>query len=281
VLENYKAIEQVLAEGRDFVTYSERTKQRVLVDRFGVRPEQINVVRHAPMDLARHVSVLGYPNAANARKLRSESLVGLALEKSVIQLPVANADFSFIFYPTQFRPSKNVISLLRAYDHLVKTKFFGHKLVLTGNPKTNDDIMSFVTSHDLELDVLFLKDLNEAELAGCYHLASLAVNTSISEGGMPFTFTEALSVGTPVVMSDIEVTREIITDPVLADATLFDAYDWRAVAAKIEWGIEHRAELLTMQETFYKDVLLKRTWDNVVDEHLALLDAIGSRAAVS
>lgn len=279
VLESYKAIERVLAEGRDFVTYSERIKHRVLVDRFAIRPEQVSVVRHAPMDLERHVNVTGYTNVAVARRLRSQSLLGLALSKSVIQMPVANADFDFIFYPTQFRPSKNVISLLRAYDHLVKTKFFGHKLVLTGNPKGNDDIMSFVTSHDLELDVLFLKDLDEAELAGCYHLASLAVNCSITEGGMPFTFTEALSVNTPVIMGDIEVTREIITDRALADATLFDPYDWRAVAAKIEWGIEHRAELLAMQSKFYKDVLVKRSWDDVVDEHLVLLDTIGSRAA--
>jgi len=52
--------------------------------------------------------------------------------------------------------------------------------------------------------------LVEFRIAACYKLADLAVNPSLSEGGFPFTFTEALSVGTPVVMARIPVTEEII-----------------------------------------------------------------------
>lgn len=277
VLNILETIEEVLAEGTDLVAYSERTKERVLIERHGIRPERINVVRHAPMTLSRHVDVSGYANPIAARNERAMSLLRSAMTRSVLALPAMNSDFKFIFFPTQFRPSKNIMTLLRAYAHLRSVHLFGHKLVLTGDPWAYPGLMTFVIDQRLELDVLFLKDLTDAELAGCYKLSDLAINTSISEGGMPFTFSEALSVGTPVIMSDIEVTREIIVDPDLAAATLFDPYDWRALAEKIEWAIAHREDLLETQLRFYEQVLTKRTWDDVVAEHLVLLDQLAGR----
>ncbi|MFD2884495.1 glycosyltransferase [Pseudomonas lini] len=70
----------------------------------------------------------------------------------------------------------------------------------------------FISEHGLQNDVLCLYGLSIQELAACYKLADLAVNPSLSEGGCPFTFTEALSVGTPVVMARIAVTEEILVD---------------------------------------------------------------------
>jgi glycosyltransferase involved in cell wall biosynthesis len=43
-----------------------------------------------------------------------------------------SGDVKFIFYASQFRPNKNVLSLLRAYDHLRKQRYIAHKLILTG-----------------------------------------------------------------------------------------------------------------------------------------------------
>ena len=75
------------------------------------------------------------------------------------------------------------------------------------------------------------------------------------------------------------LTGEIITDPDLADDTLFDPYDWRALADKIEWALDNKRALYAKQRKFYDDVLSKRTWDDVVQEHLAILDAIAEPAA--
>ena len=88
------------------------------------------------------------------------------------------------------------------------------------------EIAQFIHKHNLQNDVLCLHDLSAQELAACYRLADLAVNPSLSEGGCPFTLTEALSVGTPVVMARIAVTEEVVTDPELQSLMLFDPYDW-------------------------------------------------------
>ncbi|MCA0002003.1 MULTISPECIES: glycosyltransferase [unclassified Mesorhizobium] len=113
-----------------------------------------------------------------------------------------------------------------------------------------------------------------------YKCADLAVNPSLSEGGMPFTITEALSVGTTVVMGDIEVTREIVVDPALRESTLFAPYDWKAMADKIEWALQNRDALYAQQRQFF-DVLAKRTWKDVVKEHIRILDVIAEQKGMT
>ena len=269
-------IRRVLQDGHRFVTYSNRTKFRVLGETFFVPPQKVDVVPHAPIDLSHHVDVTGFKNNKAASVRYSRSLLASALSRSVHDIAVGTTEIKYIFYPTQFRPSKNVVTLLRAYNYLLRRRFIGHKLILTGSPANSRAVANFVEEENLRFDVLFLKDLTERELAATYKLADLAINPSLSEGGMPFTFTEALSVGTPVVMSDIEVTREVLTDPQVLAATVFDPYDWRALADKIEWALNQRDELYTMQRRFYDQQLAQRTWDDVVGEHIALLDQLAN-----
>jgi len=183
------------------------------------------------------------------------------------------SDIKFIFYASQFRPNKNIITLLKAYEYLLRKQYIGYKLILTGHPSVLPEIKCVIAEHRLENDVLCLHGLSEKELAACYYLADLAVNPSLSEGGCPFTFTEALSVDTPVVMARIPVTEEIITDSEIQHEMLFDPYDWRNMADRIEWALDNRDALLAKQKILY-DKLSLRTWRNVVDEHINILDRI-------
>jgi hypothetical protein len=184
-----------------------------------------------------------------------------------------NGSVRFLFYASQFRPNKNVLSLLRAYEYLLRKRHIGHKLILTGNPSTFPEVNRFIKKHYLENDVLCLHGLTTAELAACYQLADLAINPSLSEGGCPFTFTEALSVDTPVVMARIPVTMEVLNDPSLDEVMFFDPYSWKDMADRIEWAIHHRNELLTIQKPIY-ETLAQRNWGNVVDEYIKILDVI-------
>lgn len=275
----FSNISDTLATGRHFVTYSEHVKQVTLVNHYGLSHSAVSVVPHASSSFADTTRVTGFSDSASATRSLNRALVTGALSKATGQSRagyLANSDFTYIFYASQYRPSKNILSLLRAYKHLLRRRFVKQKLILTAHG-LSPAIYSFVEEHDLGRDVLCLSGLSEMELAACYSLADLAVCPSLSEGGMPFTFTEALSVGTPVVMGDIEVTREIIVDPELREATLFDPYDWRAMADKIEWALNNRDALYTKQRRFYDDVLSKRTWEDVVGEHIAIMDQIAAR----
>jgi glycosyltransferase involved in cell wall biosynthesis len=118
-----------------------------------------------------------------------------------------------------------------------------------------------------------LRSLSDQELAACYRLADLAVNPSLSEGGCPFTLTEALSVGTPVVMSRIRVSEEVVTDRGLQGLMFFDPYSWEDIANKIQWALTNRTVLLSLQLPLYER-LAERSWSSVVDEYIVLLDQI-------
>lgn len=275
-LENFNQVEQAIASAQHFVTYSEEVKWQTLVERYHVSPNAIVVVAHGANKLDHLVVVKGFADneaATNAlcRNLFKQSLNKLVRVKS--ENTFVSEDVKFIFYASQFRPNKNLITLLRAYEYLLKKRYIGHKLILTGNPFALPEVADFIQKHHLENDVLCLKGLSSQELAACYRLADLAVNPSLSEGGCPFTFTEALSVETPVVMARIPVTEEVITDQNLQLDMLFDPYDWKDLANKIEWALINREVLLAKQKILY-DQLSQRTWQHVVDDYVKILDEI-------
>jgi glycosyltransferase involved in cell wall biosynthesis len=281
ILEVFKSVAATIKGGDHFVTYSETTKRRTLVERYHVCPSRITVVPHGANRLDKAVFVTGFPDNESATDALCQSLMQRALHKAVDGANAAHfdpRDTKFIFYASQIRPNKNVISLLRAYEFLLKRRYVGHKLVLTGKPNVLPEVAKFVREHNLQGDVLFLHGLSDQELAACYRLADLAVNPSLSEGGCPFTLTEALSVGTPVVMARIAVTEEVVTATELRELMLFDPYDWEDVAKRIEWALDNREMLLERQMVLYEN-LAKRTWRDVVGEHIAILDRISGASA--
>lgn len=279
---SFDKLESAIDHGEYFVTYSERVKWETLVRRYGANPESVFVVRHGANRLDDLIRVSGFPDNAAATDRLCRRLLATALQKDVHRAYEGvrvSTGIRFIFYASQFRPNKNIISLLRAYDYLLRRRFVGHKLILTGIPVEADEVSTFIAKNNLQQDVLCLHSLNEQELAACYHLADLAVNPSLSEGGCPFTYTEAMSVGTPVVMARIPVTEEVITDPDLQAAMLFDPFDWRDMAERIEYGLRNRDQLRVLQQPFYEQ-LARRSWRNVVDDYVAILSRISTRKEV-
>jgi glycosyltransferase involved in cell wall biosynthesis len=281
-LQVYERVEAAIHGGQHFVTYSQSVKWDTLVERYAVSPSAVSVVHHAPNDLSSRVTVNGFSDVDATSKNYCMTLFKRALKKSSnysYSSSFSNGDAKFIFYASQFRPNKNVISLLKAYKHLLRNDFIRHKLILTGHADGFPVVKDFIRDNHLENDVLCVHGLTVQELAACYKLADLAVNPSLSEGGCPFTFTEALSVATPVVMARIPVTEEVLVDSELQKVTFFNPYDWKDIADRIKWGINNRDELLAVQTDAY-ELLSKRNWTDVVNEHIDILDKI-SRTEIS
>jgi glycosyltransferase involved in cell wall biosynthesis len=277
-MQTFESVRRAIQTGQHFITYSQAIKWETLVDQYSVNPVDVTVIHHAPNILHKWVTTRGFSDLIETSKHYCWTLLSAAMRKSSNRHYTSgfkNSSFKFLFYASQFRPNKNLLMLLTAYEHLLRNKFLSHKLILTGDPKKFPVVEKFISEHGLQNDVLCLYGLNVQELAACYKLADLAVNPSLSEGGCPFTFTEALSVGTPVVMARIAVTEEILVDDELQAKTFFDPYDWRDMAHRIEWAIEHRDELVALQSETYQR-LIQRTWTDVVDEHIDVLDFISS-----
>ena len=274
-LQDFRRLESAIEGGDRFVTYSQDVRDRTLVRHFHIDPSRVTVVRHGANRLDDIIKVSGFADNEEATDVLSARHLWTALCKSMNNPNAAwyaSKDTGFLFYASQIRPNKNVMTLLKAYQHLRHDRAFPYKLILTGNLEHSVDVSNFMDDMHLHDDVIFVRGLSERELASCYRLAALSVNPSLSEGGMPFTFSESVSVGTPVIMADIPVTREILGSHEVASKTLFDAMDYRAVARAIDNAMETREELLKLQEDFYSQHIVGRSYRDVVGETIAVLE---------
>jgi glycosyltransferase involved in cell wall biosynthesis len=263
----FQTVERAIRGGSHFVTYSEHTRTRTVVGQYGRAPESVTAVHHAAWDLSGWLD----PDVSARRQLLAAALRRRGGEAHAEGF--ATGAQPYLFYASQFRPNKNLLTLLQAYESLVRRRGVTHKLILTGDPARFAPLATFIRDRRLENDVLCLHGLSMQELASFYSLADLALNPSLSEGGCPFTLTEALSVDTPVVMARIPVTEEVVVNPELREWMLFNPYDWRDAAARIEWAITHRDALLERQREFYAR-LRQRRWEHVVDDYVAILERI-------
>lgn len=279
-LDVLERIRETIAGAPHFITYSEDVRWRTLVDEFGCDPGAVHVIRHGNNDLSSLIRVEGTPDDAAATVDFCRVQLADALVRSTNAAYAhgfANRGFRFIFCPTQARPNKNLLTLLVAYEHLLRVRGLPHKLVLTADLDGFPQARDFVEAKRLGNDVLSLRNLSVRQLAACYALADVAVNPSLFEGGCPFTLTEALSVGTPALLARIAVAEESIRDERLSAAMLFDPYDWEALSERIEWALGHRADLLALQREGCR-AMLDRRWADVADDYLALLERIAAEA---
>jgi len=127
----------------------------------------------------------------------------------------------YILYIGTLQPRKNIPAIIEAFTLLkteinLKLKLNSLKLVIAGGKSHNYDelIDEVVKKNNLAEDVFFPGYIDEEDKAGILKGADIFVFPSFYEGfGMPII--EALSLGVPVIVSDIPPHREIAKDAVL------------------------------------------------------------------
>jgi alpha-1,3-rhamnosyl/mannosyltransferase len=111
------------------------------------------------------------------------------------------------------QPRKNLSTLIRAYRALLEREpDMSERLVLVGNKQYQGDRLldeaADVAAHGR---VVYTGYLADADLVGLFQKATAFVYPSVYEGfGLPPL--EALGVGTPTIVSDIPVMREVVAD---------------------------------------------------------------------
>lgn len=148
----------------------------------------------------------------------------------------------YFLYVGNAYPHKNLEILLRAF-RVIKTK-----LVLVGK----DDF--FYKRLPRLPNLIFFGQANDEQLASLYAHAAALVFPSLMEGfGLPAL--EALSLGCPVVCSDIPVFHEILGD----HATYFDPNDPSDIASKL---------MSVNKVTDHRDLLQKYSWRTMAEKTL-------------
>ncbi|WEX10268.1 glycosyltransferase [Chelativorans sp. AA-79] len=266
-----KRISGSVAAADRLICYSEHVKQKHLVEMNDVPPGRVSVIRHGIVDM-RGTEDFGRDDAL--------SVLHSYIEKKHYQLlPYLRGfrfdDVEFLFYSSQPRPYKNIEGLTRVFERILREHYRPIKLILTGNILANQRVSRLVESRGLEKDVISLPNVPNNVLGALYKLSALSVTPTQFEGGFPFTFSEAYSVGTPSVMSRIPVVTEIVKDERLLEAMTFLPEDREDMVRKILWGLDNRDELLRLQAPLYEE-LSKRTWRSVAGEYLDVMREVAS-----
>lgn len=264
---SYDRMLKSLKSADHLVCYSEHVKQSHFVERCDVPAEKITVIRHGFVDL-------GVSGVALQRQDALDTLHAF-IKKNEDRMPAYLKGFRFddvpfFFYSSQLRPHKNIENLIRAYAQVLKERQRPAKLILTAQIKYDKRLQTLIDDNGLHADVLSLHSVPNKVLAALYHLASLSVTPTNFEGGFPFTFSEAYSVGTPSIMSCIPVVQEVIDDPDLQDLMTFNPLDVDDMADKMIFGLDNRQALFEAQAEIYLK-LSARTWQVTATDYLSLL----------
>lgn len=133
-------------------------------------------------------------------------------EKNILEK--LNINKEYILYVGTVAPHKNIEKLIMAYKDL-KSLGYPHQLVIVGKKGwLVNSIYEIVKKENLQDDIVFTGFVAEDELEVLYRRATCFISVSLYEG-FGFPPLEAMGRGCPVIVSEIEVFKEICQDNVL------------------------------------------------------------------
>ena len=175
-----------------------------------------------------------------------------------------SVDGSYFLYVGNRKRHKNLGRVIEAFSKIDGRNI---KFVIAGQKDGAgpDEIETQVKELNLEHRVLFFVNPSDEVLASLYKNARFLIQPSLIEGfGLPPL--EALSLGTPVLLSDIPIFREIYEDA----AEYFDPLSVEDIAQKIVKWCDEDAERLFHAERV-AHVLAKFNREKILDQYVALL----------
>ena len=159
----------------------------------------------------------------------SERFHPIARSKVNSFLDNKNIDDNYILYVGNFKPHKNVSTLVRAYADLPSRIRENNKLILCGHKSNSlSSIKRIIDSLNLKGEIKLLHNISDEQLPKLYSGASLFVFPSLYEGfGLPPL--EAMACGTPVICSNRTSLPEVVGE----SALLFNPQKTDVLANKI------------------------------------------------
>lgn len=225
---------------------SEFTKRETM-QYLGIREDKIRVIFEAARDNLKPLA------AAECQP---------TLEKYQLQQP-------YLLYVGTIEPRKNLLTLIRAYDELLKTTTHRPQLALCGGKGwLFDEVFKLVEELKLTDQVRFTGYVADEDLPALYSSAEAFVYPSLYEGfGLPPL--EAMACGTPTITSNVTSLPEVVGQAGLTH----DPNDWQTLTA-------HIAKLLgdQMARQHFKRAGIEQaarfSWDKAARETQSVYDEV-------
>lgn len=117
----------------------------------------------------------------------------------------------YILFVGHLEARKNIITLLKAYNSIIRNGYCGRLFIVSNGGSQEKDIVKYIKKNNLTEKVEILKNKSTVQLVQYYKNADLFVFPSLYEGfGIPIL--ESMSLGCACAISDIPVFREVAAD---------------------------------------------------------------------
>ena len=276
----------LIPKAAKYITISNHVAERHVFSRFKIPREKVVTIPHAPTPINVNASYLpkNVYRTNESRNAAAEIIRGYCrsnqsnwpvkgtLTERLI-LPYLNGfpfeEIDYILVSTQNRPYKNTIAAIKAIEELIRKRQRNVKLIMTGdsgidNPHSIEG--DYIRKHKLHFDAISIPRVPREVHAALYHCALAAVQPTFYEGGTgSWIFFEAMSLGTPALVSRILATMESDFDPEFKEQ-FFNPNNFMKIADQIEEVIDHREDIYKKQLKWY-NAQLTRSWNVVADEY--------------
>lgn len=279
---------RMVAKAERIISFTEDVRTRHVMGVFGAPREKTAVIKHCLMDISdvwegpdpaqRTPESLAYADEVirqygrgllSARKdLRDARMWGALTDKTQF------SEMTFGFCPQQARPYKNLPLLVELAVELNRNRGIPFHLVLSAfvDSKTSDDPLVAAINRARAWEFVTLAPGLPSQVhAALYHAADVAIHPSYFEGGLSFIFGEAVSMGTPCLLSRNAANVEGMGDAEIADL-MFEPSSVMDLADKVELVLRDRERVLARQKSWMDRTNAQRGWDAVALEYLQVIN---------
>jgi glycosyltransferase involved in cell wall biosynthesis len=210
--------ERLVRRARRRMPLMARTAHMIITPSQSVKRETCELFRISPE------RVVAIPEAA-----RSCFKPVMAHEAAQVKRQLGVED-EFILFVGTIEPRKNLVTLARAFEEVLRSADLRPQLVIAGKKGwLTEELFSFVKEMEAGGRMRFTGYLPDESLAALYSTCKVCVYPSLYEGfGLPAL--EAMACGAPVITSSTAALMETAGDA----ARLFDPHDAQALAKAIK-----------------------------------------------
>lgn len=178
-------------------------------------------------------------------------------------------DAPFILYIGGFSPRKNVASLIKAYEKLIKEYKYTVKLVICGfKNEEADNLLNISKKSKLSQNIIFTDYVPEEDMPVFYNASEVFVYPSLYEGfGLPPL--EAMSCGTPVITSDLSSIPEVVGN----GAILINPLDYEILTLKLHEVLTNDELKMCLSQNGFKQSL-NFSWEKTAENTLKIYEKI-------
>lgn len=198
-----------------------------------------------------------------------ESMIPVSRVEAQPILDKHGIDGPYILYVGTIEPRKNLLTLVQAYDELLRTTRHRVKLVLCGGRGWLDDqVFKMVAELGLNDMIGFTGYVDDGDLPALYSQAEIFVYPSLYEGfGLPPL--EAMACGTCVVTSDTSSLPEVVGNAGLK----VPARDWRTLAGTLTRLLDEPGERAHFEQAGIARAR-EFSWERAAHETQAVYDEV-------